>query len=450
MRRLSFCIALITYLNALAAPQVIRGEEQTELSQTAKPPNLLFILTDQHRQDSVGAYGLSSVKTPHIDRLASDGIRFELAYAAQPVCSPNRASIFSGLYPHGHGVPENNIPLPEKVVTFANRLQSAGYETGYFGKWHLGRRFGTGFEQFPEYPADGRGKDHYFIMADGSRRYAPDVLTDDAIEFLRKKRDRPFFAMLSYYPPHPPYSVPQKYEDLYLKDYPDEPLRRSYYGMCTKVDEQIGRLLDVLDELDVRDNTLIVFTTEHGHFFQGGGGRGDRLDKRSLKRACYDEAARIPLVMCLPGVIPGGQTSRQLICSVDLKPTLLNLLGLEIPEYLHGHDLSEVVRGRVKQLRDYLVFVNVPFVEQPERGLERCVRNDQWKLILSDTVNPELYDMHNDPQEHHNLYEQRRGSPVVRGLVNDLAEWSDEVHDPLTPQLINQLAPSEAEVLKSP
>jgi arylsulfatase A-like enzyme len=395
-------------------------------------PNVLVILTDQHRQDGIGAYARSPVKTPHLDRIAREGIRFDRAYVAQPVCSPNRASILTGYYPHAHGVLENNVPLPSKAVALSEMLSERGYECGYFGKWHLDRRNDQGFTTFPNYPRDGRGQNHYFFDKNNNRRYAVDVITDDVLAFLNKKRSGPFFAFVSYYPPHPPYSVPEQYERMYREAIPKDRNQRIYYGMCTKVDEQVGRLLGALDDMDATKHTLVVFTTEHGHFFK-------RRWNDHAKRLCYDTASRIPLLMRMPGVIPPRQTTTELISSVDLTPTILGLLGQETPQGLQGSDLSGLARGTSKTGRDVVFIENTPYPYKPEKGRERCVFDGRWKLILSNVRAPELYDLHSDPEEFENHWPKQRNSAEAQALLEQLRTWGKRTKDPLTPHLLSQL-----------
>jgi len=416
-------------------------------SATARPRNVLFILTDQHRQDGVGAYGNPVVKTPHLDQLARGGIRFERSYTAQPVCAPNRASILSGLYPFTHGLRENGWPLSPRTRTLAKMLAAHGYATGYFGKWHLGRGDSQGFATFPNYPGDGRGRDHYYTI-DGMRRYATDVLTDDAIGFLRQTRAQPFFLFVSYYPPHPPYSVPPEYEERYRAQFPDDAERRIYYAMCTKVDESIGRLLDALHELGRDRDTLVAFTSEHGHYFE------TRWNDHP-KRLCYDTAARVPLLMRLPGVIPAGQVTRELISAVDLVPTILGLVGQPVPEGLQGQDLSGLAKGTAPG-RDAAFMINFPFIirmPRPDpvlkfnthpdwRHEERAVVNRAgWKLILSAAREPELYFVPDDPDERNNRFPAMRTSDEVRGLAMQVYRWAIETGDSVAPRLVQDLLP---------
>ena len=415
---------ILTFL--LCGALLIVSPARLAASQPHKP-NILFILTDQHRQDGVGAYDGSPAITPNLDRMAAEGARFDRAYVAQPVCSPNRSSIITGLYPHSSGVYENKVPLPSSSRTMSEMLKPAGYACGYFGKWHLGRR--DAFETMPEYPSDGRGDNHYFGKGD-QRRYATDVITEDAVAFIREHQDKPFYTYVSYYPPHPPYSVPPGYEEHYK--HIEDRNQRIYYAMCTKIDENVGQLLTTLDDLKLTDRTLVVFTSEHGHYFDHEWNDHD-------KRLCYDTASRIPLLMRFPGVIPDGQRISGLISSVDLTQTLMELIGQKSPTGLQGEDLSTLARGKTDRGREYIFIENIPYPFNREKGEERCVFDGKWKLILSTKRSPELYDLDSDPTESENVFSEERGNDPVQRLCRALESWSKETKDELTPALLKRL-----------
>lgn len=408
-------------------------------AQSEAKPNLLFILTDQHRRDGVGAYGLTEVKTPNLDRIANEGIRFNRAYTAQPVCAPNRAAIMSGLYPHNHGVLENTWPMETDLRILPDLFQENGYRTGYFGKWHLGDPARDAWEEMPIYPGDGRGDKHYFKV-DGKMVYQTEVITPDVIEFMTKDSEQPFCAFASYYPPHPPYSVPENYEALYSQAYPEDENRRKYYAMCTAIDDVVGQLLKALDDHNMTDNTLVVFTTEHGHNFEHRWNEHD-------KRLCYDTSAHIPMMMRFPGTIKAGQISEALISSIDLFPTMTNLMGLVAGPGLDGVNLGNQISGRTEKGRGSLVMVNIPFIDksgsphQPdlEKGEERCVISGEWKLILSTVREPELYHLPSDPNEVNNLWADSKDTVTVADLTLALHYWGKRTKDPLTEILLGEL-----------
>ncbi|MHC4442517.1 MAG: sulfatase family protein [Planctomycetota bacterium] len=392
-----------------------------------KKSNILFILADQYRYDCIGANGNSKIHTPNLDRLAAEGMRFDRMYAAQPVCSPNRAAIITGLYPHTNGVWENNVSLPKTSRTMSEMLAPTGYDCGHFGKWHLVRR--DAFKTFPQYPKDGRGKNHYFGKGK-SRRYGVDVITEDAVKFMQRKRKKPFYLYVSFYPPHPPYSVPGQYLERY-KHIADKN-KRTYYAMCTKVDEKVGELLAALDKMKIADKTLVAFNTDHGHYFE------HRWNDH-YKRLCYDVASRLPLIMRMPQVIPVGQKTDGLIGSVDLTPTILALVGQPIPPGLQGKDLSQLARGKTSKGRDYVFIENIPYPHKREKGQERCIRDQQWKMILSTHRKPELYDMIEDPTERNNRWAEMKNSPVADRLCKQLHQWSEKTKDTLTPKLLKNI-----------
>lgn len=427
-------VLMICPIALSAAPAGSAGAESATQPLGPRSPNILFILSDQYRHDCLGVAGNAVAHTPNLDRLAREGMRFTHCYAAQPVCSPNRAAILTGLYPHSAGVQDNcvgdgdsTLKLPKSSRTMGEMLALAGYDCGYFGKWHLGRR--DAFETFPEYPRDGRGDDHYFGKGN-SRRYGVDVITDDAIAFLKKTRTRPFYLYVSYYPPHPPYSVPEAYHERYKGVEPRE--KRIYLAMCTKIDEAVGTLLKSLADLGLAGNTLVVFTSDHGHNFT-------LRWNHHLKRLCYDTSARVPLLMRLPGTIPAGRVTEGLISSVDLTPTILSLIGRPVPPGLQGQDLSALVRGRADKGRACVFIENVPFPFAPQKGEERCVFDGRWKLILSTQRPPELYDPQADPEESNNRWAEKAASPVVARLLEQLDRWARDTKDPLAPRLLQQV-----------
>jgi arylsulfatase A-like enzyme len=426
-RFLGFTIAaLLTFVSSLQ-------------SQPAETPNLLFILTDQHRRDGVGAYGETEVMTPNLDRIATEGIRFNRAYTAQPVCAPNRGAMMSGLFPHNHGVLENTWDLDTDVRILPDLYRENGYRTGYFGKWHLGDPARDAWDEMPIYPGDGRGDKHYFNV-DGKKVYQTEVITPDVIEFMTKDPNQPFVAYASYYPPHPAYSVPKAYEDMYADIYPDDERRRIYYAMCTAVDDAVGDLLQALDDKGLTDNTLVVFTTEHGHNFEHRWNDHD-------KRLCYDISARVPMLMRFPGVIKEGQVSESLISSIDLYPTMTNLMGLVAGPGLDGQNLGNQISGRTDKGRASLVMVNIPFIDKSgstgmpdlEKGEERCIVKGDWKLILSTVREPELYHLPTDPSETDNRWADSKDTTIIADLSLALHYWGKRTKDPLMEKLLGQL-----------
>ena len=261
---------------------------------------------------------------------------------------------------------------------------------------------------------------------------------------MRKNRETPFFAVLSMYPPHGPYSVPARYEEMYQDVYPDDKSRRRYYAMCSAVDDAVGRVLTALKKLDLEKDTLVIYTTEHGHYF-------DKRWNNHQKRLCYDVSARIPLLMRFPGVIPAGQRSEMLINSGDLTPTLMGLLGNEVPE-VDGLNLSAQIRGESKEFPAYTAMVNVPFINkkkrphQPrvEKGEERAIVYDRYKLILSTVRAPEMYDLTADPGERSSIWKSPDSYEAVGRMRTHFIEWAERTGDTLAPELIRKYLPQKS------
>lgn len=412
----------------------------TEPARSAPKTNVLFVLVDQQRQDGVGAYGLEGVKTPHLDGLGKEGVRFTRAYVAQPVCAPNRGSLFSGLYPFHHGVRENQWDLDSSVTLLPDRLKKHGYVCGYFGKWHLGDASRDAFDVMPASPNDGRGRGHYYER-DGQLVYQTDALADDAIAFLQKHHATPFFCVVSMYPPHGPHSVPEEFEALYRERFPEDNARRKYYAMCTAVDAAVGRLLQALEGLKHVEDTVVVYTSEHGQLF-------DLRWNQHPKRLCYDEAARVPLLMRLPGRLPTGQVSNIPFNAVDMTPSLLGLLGLPAtaPRF-DGHDLSAVLKRSGRHPTGYTVMVNIPYIDKTRArdrvvltaGEERCIVSGKWKLILSRNRRAELYDLETDPAERRNLWSSQADGTTASELTQQMKAWAGRVGDDLVSELLADL-----------
>ncbi|MGH2352627.1 MAG: sulfatase-like hydrolase/transferase, partial [Chloroflexota bacterium] len=365
--------------------------------------NVLFLWTDEQRPDTIGAYGNPTIRTPNVDRLAAEGVLFEQAYCTQPVCSPSRASVLTGLYPHRHGVLQNNIPLPAEAPTLAERLRPAGYICGYVGKWHLGNELGRpalgthGFDCWVstedtytrDRAAEGFSDYHHFLVSrgytppdegrDGARVFSrptaarlpeavgkPAFQAAECVRFLETHRDRPFLLMVNFLEPHPPFfspfdhlydpaemelpeswyramepTVPERYRRrrrAYEARFPhaatnDErgwkEVKARYWGQCTLVDTYAGRILDRLDELGLAEDTIVVYSTDHGDMM------GDhRLIAKSVQ---YEGATRVPLIVRVPGL-----ASRRIatpVSQVDLVPTLLDLLDQPTPAHAQGTSL---------------------------------------------------------------------------------------------------------------
>lgn len=381
----------------------------------AERPNILLILPDQMRASAMGCDGNEEVRTPNIDRLAAEGMLFKRTYANVPVCCPARSILMTGTYPHVNGMMANDLRLREERVTMAEILRDAGYRTGFIGKWHLDggprdpgfvppgpRR--QGFEFWAAYECHHRHFDPDYFRDTPERivvnKFEPEASCDFAVEFLKSQpKDKPFFLTVQMGPPHDPYGAPENYLKLYdaekltpdaswrpaseSRPTPKAGLRRgplasrfvpvggkeeiaAYYAAITAIDDQVGRLLATLKETGADENTIILFTSDHGDMLGNHGMR--------RKRKPHDESARVPGILRWPARVPRGRVVDTLFSHVDMAPTLLALAGQEVPKDMQGADLSQVALGLTTDgPAAVLLQIFVPFnpdgIATPWRGI---------------------------------------------------------------------------------
>lgn len=441
-----------------------------------KRPNVVFILTDQHNVRGLGCYGGPDVETPVLDGLAGDGVRFDRAYCQVPVCVPNRSGIFTGRYPQTLGTYTNSCPpsLAEPMLPWY--LAHAGYVTGGFGKTHFSHNEERGFMEtditFQNYNA--------FLATRGIESAFPNPPTPDewpfcgyvgdspipaelsfanwvthnGIEFLRKHTEEPFFLYLGYYGPHPPYQAPKPYADRYdartltlpprytqaqqekrpklmrgFQHLTESQLRatlRQYYGLCTHIDENIGRLLTELDALGLEEDTLVVFSTDHGNHL----GSYNRIGKTWT---LHDSCLRVPLLMRWPGHIPAGHVVNGMVQSIDILPTILELAGLDAPDTVQGESRAAEARGQCEGGRDAVFAGTWNNVDPADRSKtawgQQCIRTRTHKLITWTTGERELYDLLKDPWEYDNIADTPEAAPVQARLQQELLTWWLQVQD---------------------
>ncbi len=422
-------------------------------------PNILLVLADQWRGQDQGwlddARGRASeVRTPQLDRLATEGAAIAGGRSSAPVCGPSRASLVTGSLPHQHGVAANDLPLSPRLDTLGTALSDAGYRTGWIGKWHLAGlprdkwvppAARPGIEHYAGVDCSHDHVDgHYYVGTESATRidftgYEPEVHTELAIEFLEGLRQvpgprpDPFFLTVSYNPPHDPYdSVPESlrsYADVDPTVPPNTPdtdaqrkVQRLYWSAITAVDAQFGRLLAALDRLDLRRNTIIVFSSDHGDLLGAHGLRA--------KQSPYAEAVRVPLVITGPG-IPASRPAG-LLGLVDLAPTLLGLAGLA-PIGGYGQDLSDRLRTGA-DLRPELIIGNWVSCDN---GYDQGI--GEWRGLISDeltyarTVDGEpwlLYDDRADPWQLRNLVDDPASADRVAVADARLGALLAETGDP--------------------
>ena len=397
----------------------------------AERSNILFLMADQFWADALGVAGNAWIRTPSLDRLAQGGVHFTNAYTPQALCTPARASLFTAVYPHTTGLDhnlykvDNAFLLPEFKLqpNLPTLLRAAGYRTGYIGKWHLGEANPGLFDYWNGY----NSLQPHWLGKRYESTYRSDAETGDANRFLEENRSRPFALFLSYYPPHTPYDPPPRYSAMYEgREHAD------YYGAVTAVDTAIGRVLDRLNSLGLESRTFVSFTADHGETF------GRRPGSQN-KTVCYEESARVPLLMRWPGQIPAGVKFEGGVTTLDLMPSILEAAGLKAPARLEGRSrIGEIKSGRTGWTEPvFLENITQKDVDS-KPSIERAVRTERWKLILRDHPRCELYDLRADPAERDDLFS--REPAKVKELARLILKWGEKTKDPVAIEFAGKLA----------
>ncbi len=437
---------------------------------------IIVLMTDSQRADMLGCYGQAAMQTPHLDRLAAEGLRFERAYTCQPVCGPARAALFTGTYPHSNGSWTNCQPLGDNAKTIGQRFRDAGRHCAYVGKWHLdgGDYFGVG--RCP----DGWDPDYWYDMRGYLAELTPEErlrsrqvgtnrdpgvtaefcfghrCSNRAIDFLNRHGDEDFLLVVSYDEPHDPFLCPPPFCDLYRDfDWPKAPnhwdrltdkpehqrvwagprldqdqdaLRirpADFLGCNAFVDHEIGRVLAAIDEH--APDALVIYTSDHGDF----------LGAHSLEGkgpAMYDEITRIPLLIRWPGVVPAGQVCAHPVSHVDLVPTMLAAAGRPVPPLLEGTNLLPTLQEPERRPQE-AVFIEFGRYEVDHDGFGgfqpiRCACDGRYKLVVNLLTSDELYDLAADPGELHNLIEAPEHATERDRLHEALLDWMNRTRDP--------------------
>jgi arylsulfatase A-like enzyme len=419
-------------------------------AEPARRPNVLIVIPDQFRAQALGCMGNPDVHTPHLDRLAAEGILFRQTFANTPVCCPARAVLLTGKYAHRNGMVCNDLRLRESEPTLAKLLRAEGYRTGFIGKWHLdGGPRNPGFvppgprrQGFDFWAACECRHDHFnpVYFRDTPQpirgsKFEPEVLIDVALEFLRASRDRPFFLVVSMHPPHDPYGAPKVYMERY--DPQKLTMRRNwrpgvkqagreqiaaYYAAITAIDDQVGRLLRGLADLGLDRDTIVLFTSDHGDMLGSQGAR--------LKRKPWEESIRVPGILRYPARVKPGRKVDALFSHVDVAPTLLALCGVRVPGDMQGSDLSGVVLGKTDRGPDSVFFqIFVPFDGDGTPHPWRGVRTARFMYARTEKEPWVLYDLEKDPDELTNLAANAEARPVRAELETRLARWMRETGD---------------------
>ncbi len=415
-------------------------------------PNILFLFPDQLRAQALGCMGNTDVKTPHMDRLASQGLLMENTLANTPVCCPARANILTGNYAHRNGMIANDLRLRESHVTLAETLGDAGYRTGFVGKWHLdgGRRLpgfippGPRRQGFQFWAANECSHSHfkgqYFRDTDRPipfDKFEPEVWTDLGIEFLNGAASdkRPFFLTVQMGPPHDPYIAPPEYSRLYdparirmrpnwreTAGMPGPKQIAEYYAMTTAVDEQIGRIVARLDEMGLRENTIVMVSSDHGDMLGSQG--------LPLKRKPWEESIHIPGIMRYPKRVKAGRRSDALFTHVDFAPTLLGLCGVKPQAAMQGSDLSRVITGESRGGPDSAFFqIFGPYHAGKVTEGWRGVRTRRYMYARHEKSPWVLYDLRKDPYELRNLVDEPASQAVRQDMERRLSGWMKQTGD---------------------
>jgi arylsulfatase A len=431
MQRYAIALAAVVAASLAAQPQPARG------------PNIILIQADDLGYGDLSVYGQAHFTTPSLDRMAAQGTRFTHYYSGSTVCAPSRAALMTGLHT-GHVSIRGNgeFPLGEDDKTIAMALRDAGYRTAVVGKWGLGRPGTTGqpdrkgfeyaFGFLDHRHAHRQFTDHLYrngqpVPADLEKDYANDLFTNEALTFVQRPDARPFFLYLSYTVPHAELRVPDEAMAPYRGKFEEKPFvnaaadgrptgplggttlgyrsqpapKAAFAGMITRMDRDIGRLLDALRARGIDRNTLVMFTSDNGPhqeggaspvFFKSSGGL------RGIKRDLYEGGIRVPMIARWPGTIPEGRVSAHPWAHWDIFPTLAELASAKVPAGIDGLSMAAVLRGQSGRVHDFMYW------EFHERGFQQAVRMGRWKAVrLAKDAPLELYDLESDPVEAANV-----------------------------------------------
>ncbi len=442
----------------VAAESVVAAAEPQSAA-TSKPPNVILILADDLGYGDLGCYGQEAIQTPHLDRLAAEGIRFTQFYAGSTVCAPSRCTLMTGLHT-GHAYvrgnksvkPMGQLPLPSDTWTVAKVFKAAGYTTGLIGKWGLGGPDSTGmpdrqgFDYFFGYLCQSHAHNYYpeFLFRNGQRvplrnkvpnaretgagqatekvDYAHDLLVDDALAFVQRHREGPFFLYFAVTIPHANNEAGQDGmevpdDGIYAnRDWPDP--QKGHAAMITRLDGDVRRLMRQLADLGIDEHTLVLFTSDNGPHREGGADPAFFKSSgplRGIKRDLYEGGIRVPLIARWPGRIQPGQVSDRIWAMWDFLPTIAELVGQQAPPNLDGVAMLECLQGRPQaRPHPYLYW------EFHERQFAQAVRLGDWKGVRRGFDAPlELYNLADDLAEQHNLADRH---PDIAARIEGILE----------------------------
>jgi arylsulfatase A-like enzyme len=461
------CLSVVVLLSAFAI-----GGRAWAAEAATKRPNVVFILTDDQRWDELSCAGHPFLKTPNLDRIAAEGARFANMFVTTSLCSPSRASFLSGLYAHSHGVVNNFTDYPADLPSFPRRLQEAGYETAYIGKWHMGEDSDEkrpGFDYWVSHKGQGQYYDTAFNV-NGQRQvvkgYYTHRVTDMAIEWLKRKHEKPFLLILGHKAPHTPFTPEEKYRHIYDQveiKYPDTAFAlqgkpkwveqrldtwhgiygpiygfrekfpdrrpegvkefaafvRAYTATIKSVDDSVGCIYETLQQTGQLDNTLLIFAGDNGMFL----GEHGMTDKRTM----HEPSIRVPLLVRYPRLIRPGTVVEHQVLNIDLAPSILEMCGAPPLKNIHGMSWKRLVTGDASGWRKSWYYEYNYEKQFPYTPNVRGVRTDRWKYVhyphgdgQPDRHKAELYDLRNDPGERKNLIDDPAYAKIVTRLKAEL------------------------------
>lgn len=450
--------------------KTVKAAVGTNTAAAEKPMNVIFILSDDHRYDFMGFTGkVPWLETPNMDRMAAEGAHFENAFVTTALCSPSRASILTGLFSHSHTIIDNQAPDPGNLTYFPEYLQKAGYQTSFFGKWHMGSHDDKpqpGFDHWESF----KGQGVYYNpvlningehVKYGDSTYISELLTDHTLDWLKKRdKEKPFFAYLSHkavhalfhpaqkdqgkyhdeeliYPPSyhltasdeykkhgtPEWVKNQRYswhgvDYMYHGEYDFDSFFRAYCETLISVDESIGRVMEYLEKEGLAENTLVIYMGDNGFSF----GEHGLIDKRHA----YEESMKVPFLAWSPKMVKAGTKVKSMIQNIDIAPTILEMAGIEKPAHFQGASILPFLKGgQPQKWRDRIFYEYYWEYTFPQTPTVHAVRTDKFKYIRYHGIwdTNELYDLENDPYEMNNLIAKPEYQAMIEELRTEIDDW---------------------------
>jgi len=466
---------IISFLLVLFFSLSAQNKKQVEILQAIaenKKMNVIFILTDDHRYDFMGFIGkIPWLKTPNIDALANGGAYFKNAFVTTSLCSPSRASILTGQYSHVHTIVDNIAAEPKNLIYFPQYLQQVGYQTSFFGKWHMGEDDDSprkGFNHWESFKGQGvyynpklniNGKSIQFKDS----TYITDLLTNHALQWLKMHDTaKPFFLYLSHKAVHAPVTPAKRHLGLYanqkyklpptfyqtlndaykLLNWPEwvknqryswhgvdfiyhthqnvEEIVQTYCETLMAVDESVGSILNYLKDNGLEQNTIVIYMGDNGFSF----GEHGLIDKRHF----YEESVKVPFLVYAPGLFKGGQTISKMVQNIDIAPTILELAGLKKTNNMPGNSFTKLLKGDSAVWRNKIFYEYFWEYDFPMTPTVFGIRTDKFKLIKYYGIwdSNELYDLENDPNEMYSLIEKPEYQNLVKKMVAELYDWLEQ------------------------